>query len=255
MFLHPENQELLWNILQKSPYLVEFAQKFTGYREEWFRSIVEQFYTQWISQNRRVPENAQELLEINKRAIQMMVTDLKRLLGFSDSPSSSSQPSQQNNISSPYNVAEERKRRENSVSETYYQYQSEYNKLLERPALPIKELPQASADEKIKNIEELVKEHARMRDLDLAIHQSASSPKQPQNNQMLSSTKIKIMDEIDNIDIFAINEHQTVGVRTLTDQDLYSQINNTGSKMETEEGKKKQVHWGESDDQQKIYSK
>jgi hypothetical protein len=204
MFLHPENQQLLWNTLQKSPYLVEFTQKFAGYREEWYRGIIEQFYTQWISQNGRVPENARELLEINKSAIKMMVADLKRLLGFSESPtSSSSQPINQN-ISSPYNVTEERKRREDSVSETYNRYQSEYNKLLERPALAIKELPQESADEKIKNIEELVKEHARMRDLDLAIH-SASSPNQEQQNN-IPSGRIRIIDEPVNIEICQIDE-------------------------------------------------
>jgi hypothetical protein len=200
MFLHPENQELLWNTLQKSPYLVEFTQKFTGHREEWFRGITEQFYTEWISRNGRVPENAKELLEINKIAIQVMVADLKRLLGFSELPSS--QPIQQN--MTPYNIAEERKRREDSVSEIYNRYQSEYNKLLKQPALPIKELPRASADDKIKNMEELVKEHTRIRDLDLAIY-SASSPNHEQNPNLIHPVqsalgRIKIMDEINGLD-------------------------------------------------------
>ena len=198
MFLHPENQELLWKILQKSPYLVEFTQKFAGYREEWFCAIIEQFFTEWISRNGRVPTNASELLEINKFAIKMMVADLKRLSGFSDSPSSSSSQSIQQHISSPYNVAEERKRREDSVSETYNRYQSEYNKLLERPNLPIKELPHASADEKIKNMEELVKEHTRMRDLDLVIHCTRTLE---QEYQPLNPAKIKITDEPVNIEI------------------------------------------------------
>ena len=211
MFLHPENQQLLWQSLQKSPYLVEFTQKFSGYREEWFRGIVEQFYTQWISQNGRVPENAKELLEINKCAIQMMVADLKRLLGFPAIDSPIPSPTATSfDISSPYNVAAERKRREDNFSENYSRYQSEYNRLLERPTLPVKELPRESTDEKIQNIEELVKQHARMRDYDLVIHSSS-----PQSQSQ--THKIKIMDEIENIEIIAVDDQ----VHT-----------------------KKQVHWG-----------
>jgi hypothetical protein len=211
MFLHPENQRILWQTIQKSPYLVEFTQKFAGYREEWFRGIIEQFYMQWISQNRRVPENSHELLEINKHAIKMMVSDLKRLLGFSDSPSSS-QPIQQN-ISSPYNVTEDRKRREDTISETYNRYQSEYNKLLERPALPIKELPRASADEKIKNIDELVKEHTRMRDLDLVTHSAKPSKNEFTNEDKSSPAKIKITDEEINIEIYPVDDDGVVNTK------------------------------------------
>ena len=83
MFLHVENKELLWKTLQRSPYLVDFSNKFAGYREVWFKGIMETFYTQWISQNNRVPTNARELLEINKSALHFIIADIKRLLGYS----------------------------------------------------------------------------------------------------------------------------------------------------------------------------
>jgi hypothetical protein len=204
MFLHPENKTLLWQTLQKSPFFLEFTQKFTGYREEWFRGITEQFFTEWISRDGRVPTNARELLEINKFAIQMMVADLRRLLGVTDTPSY--QPIVA--INTPYNVAEERKKREDAISENYSRYQSEYNRLLKPPALPIKELPSASADEKIQNIEELVKEHTRMRDLDLAIH-SGASPSSSNQPSQIGPAKIKIMDEIPNIETFVVEETPT----------------------------------------------
>lgn len=195
MFLHKENQQLLWQTLQKSPYLVEFSQKFTGYREEWFKGVVEQFYTQWISQNKSLPNNARELLEINKSVMQVMVADLKRLLGYSSNPlvkpeslSRRVDDGASYQILPSYNVAEERKRKEDEWSSNLNQYQSEYNRLLERPVLPIRELPVETVDEKLKNIEELVKEHAKLRELDLS---SYSSPTSQQ-----SSKKIKIMGEI-----------------------------------------------------------
>lgn len=190
MFLHAENQQLLWQTLQKSPYLVEFTQKFAGHRDEWFRGTIEQFYTQWISQNNPLPSNARELLEINKLALQTMVADLKRLLGYP--LSSPSQPNTNANDIRPYDVAAERKQREDAFSANFNKYQSEYNRLLERPELPMQALPAESGGEKIKNMEELVKEHARMRDMDLSIHASS---------QPTAAPKLRIMDEIDNMEM------------------------------------------------------
>lgn len=204
MFLHKENQQLLWQTLQKSPYLVEFTQKFSGHREEWFRGVIEQFYTQWISQNNPLPSNARELLEINKLALQAMVTDLKRLLGYS-----SSSPSHTNaNDIRPYDVAAERKQREDTFSANFNKYQSEYNRLLERPDIPMKTLPAQSGGEKIKNMEELVKEQARLRDMDLSIH--AAAP------------KLRIMDEIDNMEMIIEEPKRTVQFANETANDISS---------------------------------
>jgi hypothetical protein len=199
MFLHAENQQLLWQTLQKSPYLVEFTQKFAGHREEWFLGIIEQFYTQWISQNNPLPSNARELLEINKLALQTMVADLKRVLGYngSSSPHQIIQPHAEPNTYDirPYDVAAERKLREDTFSANFNKYQSEYNSLLKQPELPIKAIPAQSGGEKIKNMEELLKEQARLRDIDMQTYASASSQQQP------PATKLKIMGEIDNMEM------------------------------------------------------
>ena len=217
MFLHSENQQLLWQTLQKTPYLVEFSQKFTGYKDEWFRGSNEQFYTQWISQRGRVPTNARELLEINKCAIQFMVSDLKRILGYSSSQFSNNKTSFSANELPSYNVAAERQQREDMWSSNFNKYQSEYNKLLERPEVPVRVLPSESSGEKIQNMEELLKEHARMREMDIEIISSSRSPPSQspsstyrevgntlmRNNTTTNPTRIitprlKIMDEIEN---------------------------------------------------------
>jgi len=194
MFLHAENQTLLWNTLQKSPYLIEFAQKFAGYREEWFRGTIEQFYTQWISQNNPLPSNARELLEINKHALQAMVADLKRLLGYSGSQNT-------------YDVNAERKQREDAFSANFNKYQSEYNQLLERPAVVARSLPSESGGEKIKNMDDLLKEHARIRDMDLEIY--AAPPQKQKPHQIQMSPRLKIMDEIERIEMQIDNDADT----------------------------------------------
>ena len=205
MFLHKENQQLLWETLQKTPYLVEFTQKFTGHREEWYRSILEQFFTQWISQNGKVPTNARELLEINKLALQFMVADLKRLLGYNQTSVNPRTPAI--DVLSPYNVAEERKRKEDTWSANFNQYQSEYNRMLEKPVLPMRELPSETGDEKIKNMEELLREHAKMRDMDLTIYTPAPTIAPKCEEPVKSVIKLKILDVIENVSDVIENVH------------------------------------------------
>ena len=203
MFLHIENQQLLWQTLQKTPYLVEFNQKFAGYREAWFRGISEQFYTQWISQRGNVPTNARELLELNKHALQFMVADLNRLLGYSSPSSSLSSTSSQSNDLQSYNVAVERKKREDAWSSMYNQYQSEYHQLLETKSVPTRGLPSESGGDKITNMEELVREHAKLRNIDMNPFKEPPPNKNIINTNIAttSTPKLKIMDEIERIEI------------------------------------------------------
>lgn len=168
MFLHIENQSLLWNSLQKSPYIVEFQQKYAAHRENWFRGIIEQFYMQWIGQRQPVPNTAKDLLEMNKQALQFMVQDLKRLLGYS----SSAMESHKNNGASiplmSYDVAAEKKQREDKWSSEFSQYQAEYNRLLASPVVPRSVLPSETTDERITNMDALLAEHTKRREYDLS---------------------------------------------------------------------------------------
>ena len=221
MFLHKENQLILWQTLQKSPYLIEFSQKFAGYREEWFRGSIEQFYTQWISQNNHVPNNAKELLEINKYALQAMVADLKRLLGYASSNATQKMEVSGNSPIPSYDINSERKQREEQWSSNFNKYQTEYNQLLKTPAVPMRGLPSETGGEKIKNMDELVKEHAKMRDMDLSIY-SPPSPSNTVSQPVNQVTKLKILDEIERIEM-NIDEHSTKkSVRFETENDSVS---------------------------------
>ena len=210
MFLHIENQTLLWNSLQKSPYIVEFQQKYAAHRESWFRGIVEQFYTQWIGAGRPIPTAAKDLLEMNKHALKLMVSDLKRLLGYSASASSNN-----GSASAPlasYDMGFEKKQREDKWSSEFSQYQEEYNRILASPALPRNVLPSEMTDERITNMDELLAEHAKRREYDLSSIaagfpqlplQPPQLPLQPQpandSNPVVASQshpRLKILEEI-----------------------------------------------------------
>ena len=185
--MHIENQTLLWNSLQKSPYIVEFQQKYAAHRETWFRGIVEQFYAQWISAGRPVPNSSKDLLEMNKAAIKMMVSDLKRLLGYNATATTT--PLTGDNIRlMSYDVAAEKKEREDKWSSEFSQYQSEYNRLLASPVLPRNVLPSETTDERIKNMDELLAEHAKRREYDVSSI-AASFPPPPNSMSNAASSQ------------------------------------------------------------------
>jgi hypothetical protein len=71
----------------------------------------------------------------------------------------------------------------------------------------MKALPTQSGGEKIKNMDELVKEQARLRDMDLSIHPS-------QNQPAAAATRLRIMDEIDNMEIVIDDPKRTVRFST-----------------------------------------
>lgn len=205
MFHHAENRALLWNALKKSPYLVELTQNShfrEGHKDVWFSGVCEQFYALWISKNGEVPTNSRELLEINKNALRFIVSDIKQLLGYSSAPLNPGVEVITLGDLPAYNVAAERQHREETRSREFNNYQAEYNRLLERPALPTNSLPSLSSDEKITNMEELIQQHMRMRDIDLSIYSKDTATTQSTMQSTLTSPqKLKIMDSIESVDM------------------------------------------------------
>lgn len=222
MFLHIENLELLWRALQKSPYLVEFSQKtIVGEKERWFRESCEQFHRKWMSQTDKSPANSRELLEMNKHALRYMTEELKRALGYSQTTITNHR---KEDLTS-YNVAAERKQRAYARSTEFDQYQAEYNRLLERPSVPANVFPTFSGEEKITNMEELVQQHLKMRDVDLTMH-SNEPPANAPPVFATKSPKLKILDSIETIDL---------EIGTLSSSEEYP--------LNYPEEKAKTVHW------------
>lgn len=216
MFFHIENQQLLWQTLQKSPYLVEFSQKYAGHKETWFRGISEQFYSMWLNRTGVVPSSAKDLLAMNKQALTFFIADLKRLLGY-DSLNASLEPkaisfvpraaslnASLNASLEPYNVAGEKQKREERRSSEFNAYQEQYSRLLQRPTVPSRGIPsESAADQKIKNMDELLAEQVKLRELDLELCRSPEdmargkvSGEAQDGDRLVSSNRLKILEDM-----------------------------------------------------------
>lgn len=197
MFFHANNQRILCDTLKKSPYFIEFSQKYASEKEGWLLNAPGQFYEQHRTKVDAATD-PRSLLEINKNALRFMVANLKRLLGYNDVPTTTIPIS-------VYNVSLEKTSREDKWSNEYKSYQEEYNRLLAPPVRP--ETAFASEiDEKIKNMDELLAEHAKRRTMEYA----EFMPPPPKNNGNAtpsglhssgSASRLKILDDIDRVEI------------------------------------------------------
>jgi len=68
-FLHPDNQTLLWEVIQTCPYLA-----YIDYKEEWFQSHMQQSYEK--------QEGLIGLMEWNEKVVRNMMKDLRAAKAF-----------------------------------------------------------------------------------------------------------------------------------------------------------------------------
>lgn len=97
--VHPENQKIIWNIVNNNIYVNEFFQKNTNVsKEQWFRSIIEKFYIQSEGQNLSM----EELNILNKDVLTFMVKSVHSI------PVQSSPPEPQTQMLDPYAQTQQR---------------------------------------------------------------------------------------------------------------------------------------------------
>jgi hypothetical protein len=189
LYIHPENQELLWKIINKCPLFEKMGQ---GSRN-WFKNIVQLFYEKSGESVATLPQ----LKQINQETILYMVENLNHSTGVSGPPSStgslqSTEKYKDNNIHTsvdaalhsrkslstepytvvpdpytvvpdPYTVRPPPKMDTNAFGER----QKEYNNMLTKPLPPEPNFSEKFTDEAISNMDELIAQHKKQREEEL----------------------------------------------------------------------------------------
>lgn len=96
LFIHKENQTLLWELIQQSPQWTEFSNTYNGHTQLWFKNIISLFYDKYWSVYCQIPMTIDELKKINKEVIMFMNADIKKSVFSAKLPESV--------VSSPKNV-------------------------------------------------------------------------------------------------------------------------------------------------------
>lgn len=170
LYIHPENQTLLWNTLQKNPKF----QHLTINRQEWFSGIIKAFYEkiQYLP-----PLTTQDLMQMNRQTISYMMEEINALMN--DRPK----------------FTESKK-----VVSDFTTRQQEYESALKPKLPPIADFSEKISDDVIQNMDELLQQQIRQRDYDVEKAKerlppppqqqpitSSIPPTPPQNNTVHSS--------------------------------------------------------------------
>ena len=193
LYIHEDNQKLIWDSMNKIPQF----QQFKGEREQWFRSIIEQFY----EHNKFKLLSVQELQQLNRDTVSYMLKDLKELqkrdtfqpshspfMGFSE-PTPVTQHSQQV-IKFPSGNMEGKavtrdymlEQKQEELNKQFSTRQQEYGEMLKRgPTQEVDFRATAGEDKPIENMEELMQQHLKQREYELT-QSVGAAPKEGGND-------------------------------------------------------------------------
>ena len=80
LFVHQENQTLLWQLIQQSPHWEPFNQSYGGHTQLWFKNIISLFYDKYWEMYSSSQMSVKELKKINREVISYMLNDIKKTL-------------------------------------------------------------------------------------------------------------------------------------------------------------------------------
>jgi len=198
LFIHPENQKLLWSVVSKNKMVNDYFMFYPQKKDSWFRSIVEIFY----NNNRNRMLNQTELLILNKEVISYMIKSIKDLFPQTPEPK---QPVEQNFLKS-YSITENKVEK---IGNQYTEKQAEYNSLFE------KKVPESidfaeKQDGPLSNMDELIKKHMQERDAELRKYAPLPLVPSPSQIESIEPNKLKIDKTSENVNIQIEEIPQTI---------------------------------------------
>jgi hypothetical protein len=156
IYIVPENQRLLWNIINKNELITQyFASYVPQIKENWFKQILELFY----DSNKHIRITTPQLYELNKNTISYMINDIKSRVQQKPSP-----PVNQDQYLKSYSVTENK---EDKFTNQYNQYQQNYQSLFEKKPPEQPKFSENISEPAISNMDELIQKHIRERDEEL----------------------------------------------------------------------------------------
>lgn len=163
-FVHPENQKIIWNIVNSNQYVNAYfnANKNVS-KESWFRGIIEKFYSQHQDKNLSMPE----LNQLNKDALSFMIQSIHNTAPvFQNNPTTNENnydmnPIQKTEILTPPLI--ENTREQQSIS-AFNDRQQEYQNMMKKNVPQEIDFKEGDKDEAIQNMDDLIKHHMKERE-------------------------------------------------------------------------------------------
>jgi len=177
-FIDHNNQTLLWNTITKLPLFHEKIDP--DFQAQWFRDMIEKIY---INKQHRILNN-NDLLTLNKHTISFMITSLKKITLA------------ENEINGPYDTQQNYM---NTTPPTTRNQQNDSN-VFTNGNVNQNMVFEVVEDKAIENIDELVSQQMKMRELDL-------NPN-PAPKKKVSFQNAEVINTIDTIEVLDTNHNE-----------------------------------------------
>lgn len=157
LFIHPDNQNILWEMIHKTPNLQKVFSKLNdnNYLNEWFKKHIENKYNQ-------LPHNVtrNDLFKVNREVLSIMISDLNSMVISSNKPNTNATTLK--------------------IGSDYTNKSIEYNQLFDSQKPKEINFSEKLDDDIITNMDELIVKYRNERDYDLQIFGSQDKEKEPE---------------------------------------------------------------------------
>jgi hypothetical protein len=194
LFIHNKNQELLWNVINKTQiFQLVFSYSKNNEPELWFRAHIQQYYQK--IQNKIL--SVEELNSCNHEMVAIMMNNLK---SFSENNGNAAlqqnhQPPQQMVQQLPHTV----ENKQELYSRQFNERQKEYELMNTKPTPPVPDINNNIKDEAISNMDELIKLHMQQREAEMKQFAPQPITQTPLENSFKTNNNIKITSTNENI--------------------------------------------------------
>jgi len=237
MFIHVENQKLLWDIITNTEiYKLSFEKSSQVYRDNWFKSIIQDFYKENYLRNL----SANALNNLNRDVIAYMVQKMKIMVESTNSMKRAVSPKVEvegerlNSVdmrstvvgSRPTNVIRDApsstigslqstmqqiepvsaysrnqpqsvENKQEAYNRQFSERQKAYDSMLTKPLPPVDvNFGKNVKDEAISNMDELIKQHTRQREEELKQYAPLPSSQNPNPLERAGFPKVAVVGEL-----------------------------------------------------------
>lgn len=175
LLVHPENQQLIWNIINNNPFVIQFFQSNSHMnKENWFKSTMEHFYN--LHRDKNIDKL--QLNQLNKEVLTHMIQTLHT--SSSNQPVKQEPPIQSQPTSSQqsYNTIQTPPIPENNQAQIYQnqfnEKKQEYSSMFDVTKPDDIDFREKETDTVLTNADELLQQQIKERNAYLNIHPSPS---------------------------------------------------------------------------------
>ena len=162
LFIHSENQTLLWNIVSNMDITKSVFVDGSPQKAIWFKNIIEEFYIKCYGRTL----STTELRDLNRAVLSHMTENLRSIK--SRSTVQSQQQSKSTTHEEPQTLYSRNNGQTNEYNQQFSNRQQEYENMIKRPTPPEPNFIENIKDEPISNMEELLKQQQKQREYEVS---------------------------------------------------------------------------------------